>query len=98
MKGIAALLALVAVLAPAAYATGQALDPRVPGLKRQVTALRSDVAVLQGYTRCIAANQQGLAEYELTLAGTTFRYLDYAHGIDTPHGFVQYPPGVCPSP
>jgi len=45
MKVLVAVTAAVLVLVPAAFATGQALDPRVPGLQRQVRALQNRVNV-----------------------------------------------------
>jgi hypothetical protein len=47
MRTVLALAALAAVLTPAAYAVGQARDPRVPGLQRKVVALQRQVAALR---------------------------------------------------
>ena len=47
MKTVLALAALAAVLTPAAYAVGQARDPRVPGLQRKVEALQGQVTALR---------------------------------------------------
>jgi hypothetical protein len=47
MRTVLALAALAAVLTPAAYAVGQARDPRVPGLQRKVEALQTQVTALR---------------------------------------------------
>ena len=47
MKTVLALGVLAAVLTPAAYAVGQARDPRVSGLQRQVTRLQLQVGALR---------------------------------------------------
>ena len=47
MKAIIACAVVVMVLVPTAFATGQALDPRVPGLQRQVRALNAKVNGVQ---------------------------------------------------
>ena len=44
MKAIIAGVIVALVLAGGAFATGSALDPRVPGLQRQVRALQSQMA------------------------------------------------------
>src|SRR5262249_16253710 len=46
MRTVLALGALAAVLTPAAYAVGQARDPRVPQLQRKVAALQTEGAAL----------------------------------------------------
>ena len=40
MKTAAIVLVIVALLTPAAYATGQALDPRVPQLRQEIASLK----------------------------------------------------------
>jgi hypothetical protein len=40
MKAAAIVLVTVALLTPAAYATGQALDPRVPQLRQEIASLK----------------------------------------------------------
>lgn len=47
MKTVLALAALAAVLTPAAYAVGQARDPRVPGLQQKLATLQRQVAALR---------------------------------------------------
>lgn len=47
MKTIVAVLVAMVVLVPAAFATGQSLDPRVPALKRQINALNVRVNTVQ---------------------------------------------------
>ena len=47
MKTVLALAALAATLTPAAYAVGQARDPRVPDLQRKVVTLQRQVATLR---------------------------------------------------
>jgi len=42
MKWPITLLVLIGVMAPGAYAIGQARDPRVPALQRKVAALNSN--------------------------------------------------------
>ena len=44
MKTVVVVLVAVVLLAPAAYATGQALDPRVPQLKREIAVLKQGQA------------------------------------------------------
>ena len=44
MKTLVVVLVAVVLLAPAAYATGQALDPRVPQLRREVAMLKQGQA------------------------------------------------------
>jgi len=46
MKAVFAVVIAVLVLVPAAFATGSALDPRVPGLQRQVRNLTARVNTL----------------------------------------------------
>jgi hypothetical protein len=46
MKAVVATIIAVLILVPAAFATGSALDPRVPGLQRQVKALNNRVNAL----------------------------------------------------
>jgi hypothetical protein len=48
MKVVIAVFVTVLVLVPAAFATGQALDPRVPGLQKQVRLLKGQMAAVQG--------------------------------------------------
>jgi hypothetical protein len=48
MKVVLAVLATVLILVPTAYATGQALDPRVPGLQKQMRVLKGQMAAVQG--------------------------------------------------
>ena len=59
MKTVLALAALAAVLTPAAYAVGQARDPRVPGLQRKVEALQSQVATLRNDAAAFSTNYVG---------------------------------------
>lgn len=47
MKTVLALAAAIAVLAPSAYAVGQARDPRVPKLQRQLATLQTQVVALR---------------------------------------------------
>jgi hypothetical protein len=47
MRIVLALAALAAILTPAAYAVGQARDPRVPGLQRKVETLQRQVSALR---------------------------------------------------
>ena len=47
MKAIVAVFVTALVLAGGAFATGAALDPRVPGLQRQIRAIKAQVAVEQ---------------------------------------------------
>ena len=56
MKTVLALGALAAVLTPSAYAVGQARDPRVPGLQRQVATLQRQVAALRTDASQFSAN------------------------------------------
>jgi hypothetical protein len=56
MRTVLALVALAVFLAPAAYAVGQARDPRVPGLQRKVVTLQRQVAALQADAAEFSAN------------------------------------------
>jgi hypothetical protein len=47
VKIVVALAVLTAVLTPAAYAVGQARDPRVPGLQRRVATMQSQIRALR---------------------------------------------------
>jgi hypothetical protein len=47
---------MAVVLTPAAYAVGQARDPRVSGLQRQVTALQRQVTVLRASAADFSTN------------------------------------------
>jgi hypothetical protein len=59
MKTVLALAAAVAVLAPSAYAVGQARDPRVPKLQRQVATLQTQVAALRTDAADFSTNYVG---------------------------------------
>ena len=56
MRTVLALAVLAAVLTPAAYAVGQARDPRVPGLQRKVETLQRQVASLRGDAAAFSAD------------------------------------------
>jgi hypothetical protein len=47
MKVVLAVLVTVLILVPTAFATGQALDPRVPGLQKQMRLLKGQIAATQ---------------------------------------------------
>lgn len=47
MKAVAASFVVALVLAGGAFATGSALDPRVPALKHQIAALSNRVAAVE---------------------------------------------------
>jgi hypothetical protein len=82
LKWLVTTAVLVAVLVPAAYATGQALDPRVPALKRQLSALTARVNAQDAeldrvdatatrtavFARCIGARQAPIARYQANVA------------------------------
>jgi hypothetical protein len=57
MKVVIAVFVTVLVLVPAAFATGQSLDPRVPGLQKQMRLLRGQMAAVQGQ---VASTQDSL--------------------------------------
>ncbi len=48
MKAVLAAMVVAMVLAGGAFATGAALDPRVPGLQRQIRQTNARVTALQG--------------------------------------------------
>jgi hypothetical protein len=50
MRTVLALGVLAALLTPAAYAVGQARDPRVSGLQRKVATLQREVAALREFS------------------------------------------------
>lgn len=54
MKAIIATTITALVLAGGAFATGSALDPRVPGLQRQIKTLRNNINVMQGQLNATA--------------------------------------------
>ena len=56
MKIVVALAVLTVVLAPAAYAVGQARDPRVPALERRVATMQAQVRALREQTAIFATN------------------------------------------
>jgi hypothetical protein len=56
MRIVLALAALAAILTPAAYAVGQARDPRVPGLQRKVATLQRQVSALQANAGAFSTN------------------------------------------
>lgn len=57
MKTVISCAVLVLVLVPTAFATGQALDPRVPGLQKQVRVLKGQMATVRVQ---VAETQAGL--------------------------------------
>ena len=59
MRTVLALAVLAAVLTPAAYAVGQARDPRVPGLQRKVDALQKQVTALRDDAAAFSTNYVG---------------------------------------
>jgi hypothetical protein len=56
MRTVLALGALTAILAPTAYAVGQARDPRVPALERKVATLQRQVSGLRADAADFSAN------------------------------------------
>jgi hypothetical protein len=54
VKIVVALALLTIVLAPAAYAVGQARDPRVPALERRVATMQAQVRALREQTAIFA--------------------------------------------
>lgn len=59
MKTVLALAVLAAVLTPAAYAVGQAHDPRVPGLQRKLQTIQQQVAALRADASDFSTNYVG---------------------------------------
>jgi hypothetical protein len=69
MRTVLALAVLAAALTPAAYAVGQARDPRVPGLQRKVEALQKQVVALRNDTAAFSTDyvDQNIAQRVLAL-------------------------------
>jgi hypothetical protein len=74
MRTVLALGVLAALLTPAAYAVGQARDPRVPGLQRKVATLQREVAALR----------VGVAEFSTNYTGQNIdqRVLGLCRGLN----------------
>jgi hypothetical protein len=91
MKTVFAVAAIVLIIAPSAFAVGQAKDRRVPALQRRISALESTVNNLQENIGSIQSGESGLQQNDGSLQFAESDLKDslsnMCHGIEDQSGW-----------